>query len=112
LSAHTSPALLAPTERRRSRDAKRRAKRPEPPVTGLGTADVFAVTGREETLVATMLATMIQAGGERASSPEYRQARHDLRERAAHRPSPKARSWCVCRGGSLRHHLRALAGLA
>ncbi len=91
--------------------ARARVVRPGRTVTTC-TADVFAVTGREERLVATMLATMIQAGGERAPSPEHREARHHLCEPAAHRPSHKARSWCVCRGGGLRHHPRALAGLA
>jgi len=91
--------------------ARARVVRPGRTVTTC-TADVFAVTGGEEKLVATMLATMIQAGGERASSPQYQEGRHRLGEPAAHRPSRKARAWCACRGGGLRHHLRALAGLA
>lgn len=90
--------------------ARARVVRPGRTVTTCS-ADVFAMTGVEEKLVATMLATMIQAGGERTPAPEYRDTPHHCHKPAAHRPSRTARSWCVCRGGGWRHHLRALVGL-
>lgn len=90
--------------------ARARVVRPGRTVTTC-TADVFAMTGAEEKLVATMLATMIQAGGEREPSSERRDTRQHVHESAVHRSSRTARSWCVCRGGGLRHHLRALSGL-
>lgn len=102
--------FVAPAQGERT-VARARVVRPGRTVTTCS-ADVFAMTGAEEKLVATMLATMIQAGGERAPSPEYRDTGHHFHEPTAHPPRRTARSWCVCRGGGWRHHLRALAGLA
>ena len=68
--------------------------------------EVFAVTHGQEKLVATMLATMIQIGGERSeqSSSEHGSSR----ERGAHRRTTR-RLWCVCRGG-LTKTLREITG--
>jgi len=69
--------------------------------------DVFAVTDDHEELVATMLATMIQVGGEREEKTPPEHGSH--RERGAgHRE--RARPWCVCRGGGLRRTLRQITG--
>jgi uncharacterized protein (TIGR00369 family) len=90
--------------------ARARVVRPGRTVTTCA-ADVFGVTGGQEKLVATMLATMIQAGGESGTSSRHRDARSQVREPATHHPSRRTRAWCVCRGRGLRHRLRELAGL-
>lgn len=63
-------------------------------------ADVLAVTGGQEKLVATMLATMIQVSDDRGTSSHHREERanHVLREPAAHRAARKTPFGCVCRG--------------
>ena len=67
--------------------------------------DVFAMNGGTETLIATMLATIMVIPGNRSESPP---ARHGL---ARHSTSRQARRWCVCRGGRLRQRLREFAGI-
>ena len=63
-------------------------------------ADVFAVTDGEEKLVATMLATLLQAGGERPTSPTEGKAQthRPAHAHGATRLLQKARRWCICRG--------------
>lgn len=89
--------------------ARARVVRPGRTVTTC-TADVFGMTGGQEKLVAIMLATMIQAGGESRTPSQHRDARTQFREPATHHPSRTTRSWCVCRGRGLRHRLREFAG--
>jgi uncharacterized protein (TIGR00369 family) len=55
--------------------------------------DVFAMTGDQETLVATMLVTIMTVGGRREDSPPPRPSVHDIdaQDRSG---SPR---WCPCR---------------
>jgi uncharacterized protein (TIGR00369 family) len=103
--------FVAPAEGERM-VARARVVRPGRTVTACA-ADVFAVTGGQEKLVATMLATIIQVSAERGTSPQHGEQRvhRGLREPAAHRSSRKARSWCVCRGHGWGHRLREITGL-
>ena len=67
--------------------------------------DVFAINGGTETLIATMLATIMVIPGNLNESPD---ARGGL---ARHGPSRPPRRWCVCRGGRMRRALRGFAGI-
>ena len=68
------------------------------------TADVFAVIGGQEKLVATMLATIMTVGGERDVSP--RSSTMPTRDIAAHELSTSPR-WCPCRRlRAIKHGLR------
>ncbi len=72
--------------------ARGRVIRPGRTVTACA-GDVVAVDGEHETLVATLLATMMRVGGERLAAPSAAEAR-------AHRcvtHSRMSRRWCVCR---------------
>ena len=90
--------FLAPAQGERM-VARARVVRPGRTVTACA-GNVFTVIGGQERLVATMLATLLQAGGERpTSSTEGRaQAHHSAHERGTTRLLQKARRWCVCRG--------------
>jgi uncharacterized protein (TIGR00369 family) len=55
--------------------------------------DVIAVDGGKETLVATLLATMMRIGGERLASPS--EARAQVHQSVTHPRSN--RRWCLCR---------------
>jgi uncharacterized protein (TIGR00369 family) len=74
-------------------------------------ADVFAVSG-QETLVATMLATLIQVPGERAAEARNTEGRiqqveaRDVVGREGHAP----RRWCVCGGRGVRGAIREFMG--
>lgn len=58
--------------------------------------DVVAVDGGHETLVATLLATMMRVTGDRpVPAPAAETQRHD--QSVAH--SRRSRRWCVCRAG-------------
>ena len=72
--------------------ARGRVIRPGRTVTACA-GDVVAVDGEQETLVATLLATMMRTGGERRAPPSAAKAR-------AHRSVTHARTsgrWCMCR---------------
>jgi uncharacterized protein (TIGR00369 family) len=90
--------------------AQARVLRPGRTVT-VCAGDVYAVTGQERTLAATMLATIMGVRTAATVPPRESEVRepHSLHTRAA--VSPRRRPWCVCRGGGLRHALRELAGL-
>jgi hypothetical protein len=104
--------FLAPAQGERM-VARARVVRPGRTVTACA-GDVFAVIGGQERLVATMLATLVQAGGERAASPAEGKDRtcHPAHEHGTNRPLRKARPWCVCRGRGLRARLREMTGFA
>ncbi len=90
--------------------ARARVVRPDRTVTACA-ADVFAVTGGEDKLVATMLATMIQVGAESKLPSHHREVSTHLNEPPSPDRRRTSRSWCVCRGRGLRHRLRELAGI-
>lgn len=69
--------------------------------------DVFAVSGGREKLIATMLATMAQASGERDTAQQKASPPHTVSEHHTH---PRRR-WCVCDGHGLRQRLREFAGI-
>lgn len=104
--------FLAPAQGERM-VARARVVRPGRTVTACA-SDVFAVIGGQERLVATMLATLVQAGGERTASPAEGKDRtcHPAHEHGTNRPLRKARPWCVCRGRGLRARLREMTGFA
>ena len=58
------------------------------------TGDVFAVSGGQEKLVATMLVTIMTVGGQRDVSPRSNTVA--MRDAGAHGPSTSPR-WCPCR---------------
>ena len=72
--------------------ARGRVIRPGRTVTACA-GDVFAVDGEHETLVATLLATMMRVGGERLALPSAAKARA---HRSVAHPRTSGR-WCVCR---------------
>jgi uncharacterized protein (TIGR00369 family) len=69
--------------------------------------DVYAVVGSEETLAATMLATMMRVSEVRGVSAVERSVRQSVPARV-HR---RRRSWCTCGGRGVRRALRGIAGL-
>lgn len=90
--------------------AQARVLRPGRTVT-VCAGDVYAVSGDDRTLAATMLATIMAVNAARAVSPREGDEREprSLHERV---PAPaRGRPWCVCRGGGLRHAVRRLAGI-
>jgi uncharacterized protein (TIGR00369 family) len=83
--------FLAPAQGERM-IARGRVIRPGRTVTACA-GDVFAVAGGQETLVVTLLATMMRVGDERVAS-------RPATEAAAHQSVThprRARRWCVCR---------------
>jgi len=90
--------------------AQARVLRPGRTVT-VCAGDVYAVTGQERKLAATMLATIMGVRAPQTVPPAEREAR-EPRPLHGHGPSSaRRRPWCVCRGGGLRHALRGLAGI-
>lgn len=74
-------------------------------------ANVFAVTEDQEKLVATMLATIIQIGGERGEASAGESGRRVEGHLAARRHGPRLpRRWCVCDKRGFRQGLRTLVG--
>lgn len=78
-------------------------------------ADVFAVIGGEEKLVATMLATIITVAADRhGPSPSERSQigrdRQTIRHGHSTGPARISRRWCVCGGRGLGQRLREMVG--
>ena len=94
--------------------ARGRVLRPGRTVTAC-TGDVLAVTGGEERLVATMLGTMATVRGEERDAPRMtpevtRAYGLHMGSRHSRASLRRARTWCVCRDGKLRHQLQRLLG--
>ncbi len=90
--------FLAPAQGERM-VARGRVIRPGRTLTACA-GDVVAVDGGQETLVATLLATMMQVGGERfASSPAAKEEAH---QSVTH--PRRSRRWCLCRAWKAQQH--------
>lgn len=88
--------------------AQARVVRPGRTVTTCA-GDVFAVSGGQRKLVATMLATIMRVSAEReASSARDQDRAHRSGRLRADGRSERSRPWCVCRGGRMRRAMKEI----